>query len=83
MDRNLLWDVFCETGDIEVYLKYKEQKKEGEEKVKIYHDLSRYYEKYISETPSSVATPVPTMSRDEPYYNHYLPGTGQNFRHNQ
>lgn len=33
MDRNLLWDVFCETGDIEVYLKYKEQKKEGEEKV--------------------------------------------------
>lgn len=25
--------------------------KEGEEKVKIYHDLSRYYEKYISETP--------------------------------
>ena len=33
MDRNLLWDVFCETGDIEVYLKYKEQKKEGEKTV--------------------------------------------------
>lgn len=30
MDKNLLWDVFMETGDIEVYLKYKE--KEGREK---------------------------------------------------
>ncbi len=29
MDKNLLWDVFMETGDIEVYLKYKEE--EGKE----------------------------------------------------
>ncbi len=28
MDKNLLWDVFCETGDIEVYLKYKEETEE-------------------------------------------------------
>ena len=32
MDKNLLWDVFMETGDIEVYLKYKEETKEGEGK---------------------------------------------------
>ena len=35
MDKNLLWDVFLETGNIEVYLKYKETK-EGEEKVEAY-----------------------------------------------
>lgn len=29
--KNLLWDVFTETGDIEVYLKYKEYKNEGEQ----------------------------------------------------
>ncbi len=28
-DKKLLWDIFTETGDIEVYLKYKEQ--EGRE----------------------------------------------------
>lgn len=32
MDKNILWDVFCETGDIEVYLKYKE-KEEREKSV--------------------------------------------------
>ncbi len=30
--KNLLWDVFTETGDIEVYLKYKECSAEGENK---------------------------------------------------
>ncbi len=29
MDKKLLWDLFTETGDIEVYLKYKEE--EGRE----------------------------------------------------
>ncbi len=29
MDKKLLWDMFCETGDIEVYIKYKEE--EGRE----------------------------------------------------
>lgn len=33
MDKKLLWDLFCETGDIEVYLKYKDREKEGEKKV--------------------------------------------------
>ncbi len=30
MDKKLLWDLFTETGDIEVYLKYKEE--EGRER---------------------------------------------------
>lgn len=29
MDKEFLWNIFCETGDIEVYLKYKETE-EGE-----------------------------------------------------
>ena len=43
MDRNLLWDVFCETGNIEVYLKYKETK-EGEGKSETYTGDRRYNE---------------------------------------
>ena len=31
MDKNLLWDVFCETGDIEIYLKYKEKEEREKE----------------------------------------------------
>ena len=31
MDKNILWDVFCETGDIEVYLKYKEKEEREKE----------------------------------------------------
>ena len=31
MDKSILWDVFCETGDIEVYLKYKEQEERESE----------------------------------------------------
>ena len=37
MDKNILWDVFCETGDIEVYLKYKE-KEERENKFETCRD---------------------------------------------
>ncbi len=44
MDKNLLWDVFCETGDIEVYLKYKE-KEEGERKVETCGDNGTHNER--------------------------------------
>ena len=27
--KKILWDMFTETGDIEVYLRYKEQEKKG------------------------------------------------------
>lgn len=29
--KNLLWDIFTETGDIEVYLRYKEEEKKGKD----------------------------------------------------
>jgi len=31
VDKNILWDIFCETGDIEVYLKYKEKEEREDE----------------------------------------------------